>query len=192
MAKTKFGVRIDANLISRPESAGTVKLYSLWDVEHWRDGNMLSKTVDRNMVVNEGLNKILDVMFRGSGTAPQFSEWYVLITDTAATSPSATMTYASPTFSESTDYSEGTRPEYVEAAAASQSITNSASKASFSINGSTTIYGGALVGGGSTPSTKDDQAGGGVLFCYSLFAAAKSVVSGDTLDVAITINAADA
>jgi hypothetical protein len=55
------------------------------------------------------------------------------------------------------------------------------------MNDTATIYGCALVGGGSAASTKADVAGGGVLYSASLFSAAKSVVATNVLSVGISI-----
>ena len=149
------------------------------------DGSLKWEDDAKNLVTNEGLNHALDVVLHGT-TA--IGTWYVAIVE-SNTSAAAGMTYASPTYTESTAYTEGTRPEYVEAAASSQSTTNSANKASFSINATKTIYGASLVGGGTGATTKGDTAGGGTLFAYGLFSSGRSVVSGDTLQVTYTVSA---
>jgi hypothetical protein len=101
------------------------------------------------------------------------------------------MTYATPTYTESTAYDELTRPAYNEAAASSQSITNSANKAVFTISGTKTMYGASIVGGGTAASTKGDTAGGGTLFCYAKFDNARAVYDNDVLNLTYTISAAD-
>lgn len=188
-AKLKFGDKISAILERGAEEQARVKICSKWDVEHWRGDQMLSKTLDRNIVTNEGLNALLDIMFHAS---TQITTWYVGITKTAATTPAATMSYATPVFTESSDYSESTRAEYVEAAAASKSITNTANKATFTANTTVDIYGGFLCGGGTSASSKGDTAGGGKLFCFANFSSVKSMTSGDVLKVVVTIDVADA
>lgn len=161
---------------------------SIWDVEHWRRGQMLSMTRDHNICTDEGLDALLDIMFHAS---TQITTWYVLLFE-SDTTPAAGTTYATPVFTESTAYDEGTRPAFTEAAASSKSITNSANKATFTIDATKTIYGAALVGGGTDGDTKDDQAGGGTMYCAAKFSASKSVVDDDVLKVTITITAADA
>lgn len=151
------------------------------------DGREKWRERAHNIVTNEGLNHILDAVLHG---ATQITTWYVAPVE-SNTSPAAGLTYATPTFTESTAYDEANRVAYNEAAAASQSITNSANPASFSINATKTIYGAALVGGGSAPTTKGDTAGGGTLLCYALLTASKSVASGDTLNITYTLSAAD-
>jgi hypothetical protein len=143
--------------------------------------------LSHNLVTNEGLNKLLDVMLHGT---TQIATWYCVISETNTT-PAAGMTYASPSFTETTAYDESTRPEYNEAAASSQSITNSANKAVFTINATKTLYGAGLVGGGSAASTKGNTAGGGTLLCYALFSSSRSVVDDDVVNLTYTISAAD-
>jgi hypothetical protein len=142
---------------------------------------------NHNIVTNEGLDAILDIMFHGS---TQITTWYCALVETD-TSPAAGMTYATPTYTESTAYDEATRPAYNEAASSSQSITNSANKATFTISGTKTMYGAAIVGGGSAPTTKGDAAGGGKLFCYSKFTSERSVVDDDVINLTYTLSAAD-
>lgn len=187
--RIKIGARasalVERTMRMRPE----IGVYSLWDVECFdRDGNL--KWVQRNLkniVTYQGRNALLDVMFHG---ATQIATWYVVIFEDNHT-PAVGDTYAVPGYTESTAYDEATRPEYQEAAAVSQSTTNSANKATFTINATKTIYGAALVGGGSAPTTKGDTAGGGTLFAAVPFATAKPVEAADVLKVTVTINASD-
>ena len=136
-----------------------------------------------NVVTLEGKNALNNIMFHG---ATHITTWYVLIFNTNTTCVN-TMTYATPVFTESSDYTEATRPEWVEAASSSQIITNTASRAVFTMNGTTTIYGCGLVGGGSGAATKGNTAGGGTLYSASKFDAAKSVVATNVLSVGISI-----
>ncbi len=172
-------------------------VWTVWDVEHlrrvrkgglyvWKDATPPSR--DGNICTDEGLNRLLDVMFHGT---TQLTTWYVGIFETNTT-PAAGTTYATPVFTESTAYDEATRPEYVEAASSGKSLTNSANKATFTISSTKTIYGGCLVAGGTAASTKGDKAGGGVMYSASLFGSSKSVVDDDIIRVTVTINAADA
>ena len=66
------------------------------------------------------------------------------------------------------------------------SVDNAAAKASFDINGSTTIFG-AFV---TTNSTKGGTSG--TLYGAADFAASRAVISGDTLNVTVTLTAAAA
>lgn len=156
-------------------------LAGVWDFEHVRDGLVIDRWSDKNLIVNEGLNHILDVQFNG-GT--QIGTWYIApfegnYTPVAGVT-AATITAAS---TECTAYDEATRVEYNEADPASQSVTNSASKATFTFNATKTIYGAFLISAAAKSATS------GVLFSAARFSASKSVVDNDQLLVTYTINA---
>jgi hypothetical protein len=180
---------IEASL-ERPARSEVAKALfaSIWKWEHWRDGELIDKWADTNICTDEGLNNLLDVHF---SKATQITEWYALIYNTDTT-PVAGMTYAVKSFTESTHYSEATRPLWQEGGVSSKSIDNSANKASFTISTSETIYGAALVGGGSAATTKGDSAGGGVVYNVSDFSGgSKTVASDDVLKVTVTLQATD-
>jgi len=186
--KAKFGDKTEALVEKGALSNGTLGITSHWDWEHWRDGKVIDTWDERNLCTNEGLDSVLNIMFHA---ATQITVWAVVIFEDDYT-PLSTNTYAVPGFTESEAYAAAVRPDYVEAAAASQSITNSASKAEFAINATKTIHGAALVGGGgATYNTQSDVAGGGTLFSSSQFSSSKSVENGDTLKVTITISSSD-
>lgn len=147
-----------------------------------RAGEVIEEFEDKNLVVNEGLNALLNIMFNGS---TQITTWYLGIFEGNYT-PVAGLTAATVTASstECTAYASATRPEYVEAAASSQSITNSASRASFVFNATKTVYGAFLV----SNSTKSGTTG--TLFSAARFSSAKAVESGDELLLTYTFSAA--
>jgi hypothetical protein len=126
-----------------------------------------------NLVTNEGLNHMLDVTFHG---ASQVTTWYLGVFEGNYT-PLATDTGANITANatESTAYASSTRPEFVEAAAASQVTTNSASRASFVFNATKTIYGAFLHSNSAKSSTT------GTCFSAARFGASKAVVNLDEL-----------
>jgi len=173
----------------RPGTDGVMRLGGLFHVE-CRDRHGTLKWIEdaKNIMTDEGLNSVLDVMLHA---ATQLTTWYVAIFEDNHT-PAAGDTYAVPGYTESTAYDEATRPEYEEAAASGKSITNSANKATFTINATKTIYGAALVGGGTDADTKGNTAGGGTLLCSAAFDSSKSVEDDDTLEVTYTLTAADA
>jgi hypothetical protein len=135
---------------------------------------------DHNIVVNEGLQHILDVTF---AACAQVTTWHVgLINSAAAPSIAAADTLASHAgWTENTSY-DGNRKEFVDVRTA-QAVTNSASIASFSINTASNIHGGFL----SEPSTGTS----GVLLSGVAFASNKSASDGDTLEVTYSFSAAD-
>lgn len=133
-----------------------------------------------NLVTNVGLQHILDVLF-ASGT--QVATWYIGLTDASPT-PAAADTLASHGgWTEFTDYSEAARQEFVDVRS-NQTVTNSASKAAFSINGGGTV-GGLFVASASTGTT------GTLLSAAAMSEGNRSVVSGDTINVTYTFTAAD-
>lgn len=156
----------------------------VFEFELVRDGKVIDKWAEHNLVTNEGLNDLLQV-YLGGGS--QKATWYVGIFEgnytPLATVTAATITAAS---TECTAYTEATRPEWVEASAASQSITNTASKAAFTINATKTIYGAFLV------SSSEKSGTSGVLFAATRFAASRSVVATDQLLVTYTVSATSA
>lgn len=161
-----------------------VMLGGVFEVDHIRDGKSLGITRDHNIVVNEGLNHILSVVFN-SGT--QITAWYVGIFEGNYT-PVATDTAANiaANSTESTAYNEATRVEYVEAAPSGQSITNAANKATFTMNATKTIYGAFLV------STSAKSGVTGTLMAASKFSASRAVVNLDQLLLTYAFSAADA
>jgi hypothetical protein len=149
--------------------------------------NLKWATSVRNLVPTEAITHLLTILLK-NGTV--IDPWYVAIYESNA-APAAGDTYAAPGATESTAYSQATRPEFIDGAVTGGAVSNSASKAVYSINATKTIYGAALVGGGTAASTKGDTAGGGTLLCRANFDAAKAVESGDTLNVQYTFGAAD-
>lgn len=167
-----------------------LNLGAIFHLEHWRGDKLIAERHDENLCPDQFINYMLDAGL--SGGTP-ITAWYVLIFNDNFTAD-GDETYAVPGFTESTDYDEATRPAWTEAGVSSKVITNSASKATFTMNGTdTSIYGAALVGGGSTPSTKDDQAGGGTLGPVAQFTggAVTGIVADDVLKVYITITGSD-
>lgn len=146
-----------------------------------RNGVVIDEFVQPNLVVNEGLNRMLNVMFNG---ASQTSAWYLGVFEGNYT-PVATVTAATiaSAATESTAYTSSTRPEYVEAVSTAQSTTNSASRASFVFNAAKSIYGAFLISDATKSGTS------GVLFSAARFTTAKAVESGDELLLTYTFNA---
>lgn len=149
-----------------------------------RDGRIIDEFEDHNLVVNEGLNSILGVMLNAS---TQITTWYIAPFEGNYT-PVATVTAATITAAatECTAYDESTRVAYVEAAPSSQSITNSASRATFTFNASKTIYGAFII----SASTK--SATSGTLLAASRFSSSKAVEDDDQLLLTYTFTAASA
>ena len=154
-------------------------LANIWKVTCLdKDGNVKWEEEKKNLIVTEGLNHILDSQFH-AGT--QVTTWYIGLKGSGT--PVAGDTMAShASWSEITDYS-GDRKEWTEGAASSGSMTN-ASSVDFSITGTATVAGAFL----NTASTGT----AGTLYGVVDFSSARSVISGDTLQVTVTVTAASA
>lgn len=161
-----------------------LKVGGVFEFRHIRDGVEIDRWESKNIVVTQGLNYLLNA---GLHNAVASGSWYVGIfsgnytpisTDTAATIASNA--------TESTAYTEATRPLWNEDEASGGSITNSANKATFTINASATIYGAFLV----SDSTKAGAAG--TLFAASRFAVPRTVAAEDQLLVTYTVQSTSA
>ena len=183
----KISDKVEAQVERAVKHDANVKLVAHWKWDHYRNGKLIDQWEYDNFCSDEGLNHMLDTSFHDKAN---IHPWYVEIFE-SDTTPDADTTYAVPVYTPSTAYDEVTRPEYVEAAAAAKVTTNTASKAVFTIDATKVIYGASLVGGGAAATTPADVAGGGVLFSASKFAASKSVVDDDVLNVTIEITLAD-
>jgi len=153
-------------------------------VEHLdRFGRTKGRYEMPNGIVNEGKNRILDVMFN-DGVQIANSSWFIGLVDNSGFSTLAdTDTMASHAgWNEFTSYSEANRVAWGSGAAASQSTTNS-TPATFNISGSGTVKG-VLV---TTNNTKGGTSG--VLWATALFAADVPVSNGDQLKVTYTVSA---
>lgn len=153
-----------------------------WEFECFdKDGNLKWRETCYNLVVNVGLDDILDKYWKGSTYT---AAHYVGLTSGTPTVAATDTMSSHAGWTEVVAYSEGTREALTLGTVSSQSVDNSASKASFSINGTTTT-GGAFI---STDSTKSGTSG--TLVCAVAFTGGdKSLSSGDTLNVTCTLTA---
>ena len=155
---------------------------------HDADGNLKWEAEAPNLVVNGGLQDMNAKYFTGSAYT---AAWYLGLYGAAASNnPAAGDTMSSHAgWTEVTAYSQANRPTctFGTPTTANPSVaTNSASPATFSINGTTTV-GGAFL-------TSNNTKGGstGTLYSAADFSAPgdRSVVSGDTLTVTYTLSLA--
>jgi len=151
-----------------------------------REGNIKWEEQSHNLVVNEGLQDMNTKYFTGSGYT---ATWYLGLYGAASTNnPSAGDTMLSHGgWTEVTAYSQATRPQAVFGTATTADpsvISNSASPAVYSING-TTVVGGAFLTSNNTKSGTT-----GTLFSAVDFSAPgdRSVVSGDTITLTYTFS----
>jgi hypothetical protein len=181
-----FKDSVGCSVESSREAKNGLDVHSVWNVEVYdKHGNLKEAEYNiHNIVTHEGLDDLLGV-YLDNGT--QSATWYVGLVNTN-TAAAATMTYATPVFTEDTDYTEAVRQTF-DGTVSAQAITNSASKATYTIDtGGQTLYGCFL----ANVNTKGDTVGGGKLFCYALFSSGKAVESGDTFKAWTTVTAAHA
>ena len=181
MENTETGMSADAAVIRGGKSAESVTVKNYYTVECvGEDGAVKWVEEFGNLVVDTGLNDLLDKYLKGSTYT---AAWYVGLTD-ASPSTAAGDTLASAAWSEVVPYSDGTRPALTLGTVAAKSVDNSASKASFTINATESV-GGAFV---AASSTKSETAS--MLYSVGAFAADKPVSDGDTLNVTVTLTTA--
>jgi len=147
------------------------------------DGNIKWEEKYTNLVVNEGLDYLLDVGFAGGA---QVDPWYVGLLGSSP-SPAAGWTDADLAAVDFVDYDEATLQEFDEGAVASQSVDNSASKATFTISSDASTIGGAFLISGSDKATPS-----GTLYCAGAFSGGdKSADDNDVLEITVTLTTAD-
>jgi hypothetical protein len=141
-----------------------------------KDGKLKWTEEFDNLVVTEGRNKYLDATLKTGLTTPA---WYVGLKGAGSLAAGDTMgSHAG--WSEVTPYSNANRPAFTPGTISGGSVDNSASKAVFNINASSTVAGAFMSDNNTKGGTTGTLLGGGD------FAASRSVVSGDTLNVTIT------
>lgn len=177
-----------ARELVRGRGRGPLRLAGVFHVFHVRDGGIIDEWDAPNIITDEGLDHVLTSVLAG-GT--QITSWFLALKDNTGDPIDGTETYAAPAFTEITDYSEANRPAWTAGAVAGQSVDNSGSPASFSINATVSIFGIAVVGGGTGGNTKGDTAGGGTMYSLANFSAQRDLNNGDTLEVTYTATSAD-
>ena len=160
-----------------------LRLKNTWEVVcKGSDGKEKWRELNDNLIVTAGLNSLLTEYFKGSSYT---AAWYVGLKSTGTALAADTMSSHS-SWTENTTFSESVRQTLTLGTPAAGSVNNSSSKATFSINGSTTIFGAFLV----TNNTKGGTAG--TLYGVVDFGSSRAVISGDTLEITVTLTAASA
>jgi hypothetical protein len=187
--KAKAGESIAAGLVAGTQSGEAAKATGKYTVECFdKDGNLKWKAETPNLVVNVGLQYMAGSALTST---TQITTWYLgLYGAGSSNSPAAGDTMSSHIgWTENTTYSNANRPTatFVAATNANPSVvTNSASPATFNINGTTTVGGAFLTSSNTKGGTT------GTLFSAADFQAPgdRSVVNGDTLNVTYSFSLA--
>ena len=187
--KTKATDTVSSGLTCNTKASEDAKATGLFEIKcHDKDGNLKWEAQSKNLVVNVGL-----AYMAGSAltSVTQITSWYVGLYGAASSNnPAAADTMSSHAgWTEVVAYSNATRvaTTFVTATTANPSVvTNSASPATFNINGTTTVGGAFLTSGSAKSGTT------GTLFSAADFGSPgdRSVVNSDTLSVTYTFSLA--
>lgn len=138
-----------------------------------RKGEVIDEWESPNIVVNEGLDAIINVFFRGT-TGP--GAWFLGLFQGTYT-PVATVTAATiaSAANELTDYSEATRPQWQADAPVNRVVSNATTRAQYTFTAARTVRGAFLVNASTKSATT------GILASAAAFGTARSVVADDQL-----------
>jgi hypothetical protein len=185
--KAKAKDIIGGGLIASPRFSELARATGRFEIEcRDKDGNLKWFDASQNLVVNVGLQYMAGTALTSTA---QITTWYVgLYGSGASNTPAAGDTMSSHAgWTEVTDYSEATRVAATFASATNANpsvVTNSASKAQFTMNNTVTV-GGAFL-------TSNNTKGGttGTLFSAADFGSPgdRAVVSGDVVLVTYTFS----
>jgi hypothetical protein len=179
--KLKSLLGAGAEIAKSADSEHRVCIEHRYEVECWRDGQLVWREEFSNLVVTAGLNKYLDATLKTGLASPTWFVGLIVGPGSGNTYVIADTMASHAGWVESVVYSNATRPAFTPGAIAAGSVDNSASKASFTINAGGTVAG-AFMADNSTKSGST-----GTLLGEGNFTGGdRTVVSGDTLNVQIT------
>ncbi len=122
------------------------------------DGNLIHTEEWQNLIVNAGLNQLLDGGLAGAGP------WYLGLTDGAPTVAPGDTLASHVGWAEVTGYDEAGRQAWTAGAVTGQAVNNTASAAVFTITNNSTTIGGAFLTDNATKSGTS-----GLLFAAGAF-----------------------
>ena len=172
-----------AQAIFRPSAGARFGIRNFYHVQcYGPDGLLRWEDWTENLVVDVGLNEFLQRIWKSSTfTASDF----VGLTDGTPTIAAADTMAVQAGWAEVVPYSNATRPAFTPGTVATQSVDNSASKATFNINATATV-GGCFAADDNTKSGTS-----GILLGAAAFSGGdKAVANLDTLNVTLTSTAA--
>ncbi len=148
------------------------------------EGELKWEVDEDNLVVNVGLQHILDILFVSA--TGQIDPWYIALLDNTPVPAAGDTMGAHGGWTEFENYEEGTRQTYIDVRTG-QTVSNVANKALFLINLDTQIIAGAFM-----TSDNVKGAGDGTLLCAVAFSGGdKSADTNDILEVTYTFTAID-
>jgi hypothetical protein len=177
---------MDASARRRSGLSGEAGIQGRWSIVcRDRHGKVKWTDVIENLVTNVGLNHLLDATL---SAATQITTWYVGLTDGTPTTAAGDTAASHAGWTEVTAYDEANRQTWTDGGVSGQSVSNTASPATFTISTNSTTVGGAFL-------ISDNTKGGttGTLYAVGAFSAGdKSLDDGDSLEVTATFTAAAA
>jgi hypothetical protein len=187
--KLKATDTVSSGLTCNTKAGEDAKATGVFEIKcHDKDGNLKWEAQSKNLVVNVGLAYMAGTALTSTA---QITTWYLgLYGAGSSNTPAAADTMSSHAgWTEVVAYSNATRVSvtFVAATTANPSVvTNSASPATFNINGTTTVGGAFLTSGSAKSGTA------GTLFSAADFGSPgdRSVVNSDTLSVTYTFSLA--
>jgi hypothetical protein len=183
MLNTPISLKADGGLKMQHKTDMNLGLKNIWEVVcRDSEGNEKWREVNKNLVTTVGLNHVLSSTLDG---ATQITAWYVGLKGAGSAAAGDTMASHSG-WAEVVAYSQAVRQTLTLGTAAAGSIDNTASKATYSINGTATVAGAFI----NSNNAKSGTAG--TLYGVVDFGSSRAVISGDTLEVTVTLTAASA
>ena len=183
-----FGEKINGAAFAGAHVGGQSRLKGRWNVEcRGPDGMLKWKDHIDNDVVNAGLDHLIDVTLR---RATQTTTWHIGLTDGTPTISSADTASSHAGWAEVTAYAETIRQPYLFGAidTTSHQVSNTLSKAVFTINANATTVGGAFLSATASKAGSEH-----ILYAVGAFAGGdKTLSSGDTLSVTAAFSTARA
>lgn len=183
-ANGKAGAKFSGNINRAGGLDSVMRARGFWRAECRRpDGSLRWSEEWENLVVNAGLNYLLDAGL--SGGTP-VTTWYVGLTAASPTIAAGDTMSSHSGWTEFTAYDESVRQTWTDGGVSSQSVSNTASQAVFTCSTNTSSVGGAFL---TSDSTKSGTSG--TLYAAGAFSSNKALDDGDTLTVTATFTLAD-
>jgi hypothetical protein len=195
---SNMGMSQSASVISNKEDNISLGVIDYFTVECYDiDGNFKWKETIKNLVTTEGLNHVLNVIFKSD---TQEANWYVGLKDVGSPLPAdtgANLPSSNANWVEYTEYyvdspgEASARPALTLGTVSAGSVDNSLSVATFNIESPAPDVYGVFVTDGSV---KNSASGADVLYGVGDFqsGAKTGLAAGDTLNVTVTLSATSA
>jgi hypothetical protein len=179
----KNDLKVESGLVAAAGLVAGMLRKNRYKVECIRDGQVIWTEEIDNLVVNVGLDDSLDKHLKGSAYT---AAWYVGLTGADPTFAAGDTMASHAGWTEITAYTAANRLGWVGGTVSGQSVSNSANKAEFTINGTVTVGGAFMV----SENTKGGTSG--VLYGGGAFSQNRNLIADDILRVTVTATAAAA